>query len=243
MKKLEVAGPAAKRMRRRFSDIEAMYLWQHPLALRRLAMKTQSEMTCEEFLSRGGSREQKIQEALVGATFLSIFHQIVLPVMGRMARINEEALDIEARTADGIIYQFEITTVYPPGYKIREAYRNGSKPEIPQSAFTGDPVSAGHVATTILKKTAKVKKKRLNRHLLVYQDISGGAPDLTLLRKLVSGVESVWASVWIISGVPDWGGVVLLSNTHGFNWPTKEWLSYVNAQEGKGFAGFDIYLQ
>src|SRR5256885_2115356 len=91
-------------------------------------------------LSKGGSREQKIQEAIVGATFLSIFQRLVSPVMGRMARINEEALDIEARTVDGVIYQFEITTAYPPGYRIREAYRNGSKREIPWSAFPGEPI-------------------------------------------------------------------------------------------------------
>ncbi len=233
----------AKKMHHGFSDIDAMYLWQHPSRLLRWAVKAESEMTCEAFLSRGGSLEQKIQEALVGATFLSIFRRLVSPVMGRMARINEEALDIEARTANGAIYQFEITTAYPPGYRIREAYRNGSKPEIPQSAFAGEPISDEWVAATILRKTAKVENKRLNRHLLVYQNILGGAPDLRRLCELVSGVESIWASVWIISGVPEWGGVALLCNTYGFNWPTKEWLSYVNAQEGRGFSGFDIYLQ
>ena len=217
-----VTDLTAKKIHRSFSDIDAMYLWQHPSALLRLAVKTQSEMTCEAFLSRGGSLEQKIQEALVGATFLSIFQRLVSPVMGRMARINEETLDIEARTANGTIYQLEITTAYPPGYKIREAYRNGSKPEIPQSAFAGEPISAEWVATTILRKTAKVEKKRLNRHLLVYQNIFGGVPDLRRLRKLISGVESIWASVWLISGVPEWGGVALLRNTHGFNWSTKE---------------------
>ena len=212
----------AKKINHSFSDIDAMYSWQHPSALRRLAVKAQSEMTCEAFLSRGGNREQKIQEALVGATFLSIFQQIVSPVKGRMARINEEALDIEALAADGIIYQFEITTAYPLGYRIREAYRNGSKPEIPQSAFAGEPISAEWVATTILRKTAKVEKKRLNRHLLVYQNMFGGVPDLRQLRKLISGVESIWASVWLISGVPEWGGIAILCNTHGFNWSTKE---------------------
>lgn len=233
----------AKKIHRSFSDIDAMYEWQHPSALLRLAVKAQSEMTCEAFLSKGGSVEQKIQEALVGATFLSIFQRLVSPVMGRMARINEEALDIEARTANGAICQVEITTAYPPGYRIREAYRNGSKPEIPQPAYAGEPIPAEWVAPTILSKTAKVEKKRLNRHLLVYQNIFGGAPDLRRLCELVSGVESIWASVWIISGVPDWGGVALLCNTHGFNWSTMEWLSYVNAQEGMGFSGFDIYLQ
>jgi hypothetical protein len=233
----------AKKIHRSFSDIDAMYLWQHPSALLRLAVKAQSEMTSDAFLSRGGSLEQKIQEAIVGATFLSIFQRLVSPVMGRMARINEEVLDIEARTANGAICQFEITTAYPPGYRIREAYRNGSKPEIPQPAFAGEPILAEWVATTILNKTAKVEKKLLNRHLLVYQNIFGGAPDLRRLCELVSGVESIWASVWIISGVPHRGGVAILCNTHGFNWSTMEWLSYVNAQEGKGFSGFDIYLQ
>ena len=220
-----------------------LYQWQSPRVLLNEAARMQAGMPSEQFLSKGRDNEQKIQEALVGATFLSIFRQIDSSVMGRMAKINEEALDMEGRGAEGIIYPFEITVAYPPLYRIREVYKNQNKPVIPQSAFAGEPIPAEWVATTILNKTAKVEKKRLNRHLLVYQNIFGGAPDLRRLCELVSGVESIWASVWLISGVPDWGGVALLCNTHGFNWSTMEWLSYVNAQEGMGFSGFDIYLQ
>ncbi|MEP6891727.1 MAG: hypothetical protein ABI955_13625 [Nitrospirota bacterium] len=114
----------------------------------------------------------------MGATFLSIFRRIVSPVMGRMARINEEASDIEARTADGIIYQLEITTAYPPGYRIREAYRNGSKPEIPQSAFTGEPILAERIAFSIINKTEKIRRKGIRGHLVVYNNISVGTTDL-----------------------------------------------------------------
>lgn len=89
---LMVTDLTAKKMHRSFSDIDEMYLWQHPSALIRSAVKAQSEMACEAFLSRGRSLAQKIPEALVRATFLSIFQRNVSPVMGRMARINEEAL-------------------------------------------------------------------------------------------------------------------------------------------------------
>ena len=205
-----------KKMYCGLTNIDAMYLWQRPSALRRLAVKVQSEMTCEAFLSRGGSREQKIQEALVGGTFLSIFQRIASPVMARMARINEEALDVEARTADGVIYQLEITAAYPPSYKIREAYRNGSKPEIPWSAFTGEPIPAEQIASSISNKTEKIRGKGIRRHLVVYNDISGGTTDLWRLPQLLGHVQKEWDSIWLIAGVPDIGWVALVSDSVGF---------------------------
>jgi len=211
-----VTDLAAKKMHRSFSDIDAMYLWQHPSALLRLAVKAQSEMTDEAFLSRGGSREQKIQEALVGATFLSIFQRIVSPVMGRMARINEEALDIEALTANGTICQLEITTAYPPDYRIREAYRNGAKPEIPWSAFTGEPILAEWIASSISNKTEKIRGKGIRRHLVVYNSINGGTTDLWRLPQLLGDVEKEWDSIWLIAGVSDLGWVALVSDSKNF---------------------------
>ena len=158
---------SASIMKKSFHDISAMYCWQDPLALRQLAVRAQSEMSNEAFLSKGGSREQKIQEALVGSTFLSVFCRVVSPVLGRMAKINEEALDMEALGNDGAISLFEITAAYAPDYRIRQEYKGGNRPEIPQSAFTGKPIPAGWIASPILNKTEKIRGKGIRRHLLV----------------------------------------------------------------------------
>jgi len=218
-----------------------LYCPQPPQVLLECAETLQSDMSDEQFLSKGRDFEQKVQEAFPAAVFSCIFDTTVCPVRIRMA--HQQVLDFELISNSNEVYKFEVVTAYEPGRKIRLEYRDSKKPAFPPRGLSGVPVPAEWVATTILNKTAKVEKKRLNRHLLVYQNISGGAADLKRLRKLVSGVESIWASVWIISGVPDWGGVALLCNTHGFNWSTMKWLSYVNAQEGMGFSGFDIYLQ
>lgn len=194
-----------------------MYFWQPPLALRQLAVRAQSEMSNEAFLSKGGSREQKIQEALVGSTFLSVFGRVVSPVLGRMAKINEEALDMEAIGVDGAISPFEITTAYVPGYRIRQEYKDENRPEIPQSAFIGEPIPAKWVASPILNKTEKIRGKGIRRHLLVYNNIYGGTTDLRRLPQLLGNAQNDWDSIWLIAGVPDIGWVALVANSVDLN--------------------------
>ncbi|MBY0249543.1 MAG: hypothetical protein K2Q17_17975 [Nitrospiraceae bacterium] len=206
---------AQSTMKKSLHDISAMHSWQHPLALRRLAIEAQLEMSDEAFLSRGGSREQKIQEALVGSTFLLVFRRIVWPVLGRMAKINEEALDMEAIGGNGTISSFEITAAYVPGYRIRQAYKDGNRPEIPQSAFTGNPISAEWVASSILNKTEKIRGKGMRRHLLVYNNISGGTTDFHRLPSLLGNAKDEWDSIWVIAGIPDSGYVALVANSIG----------------------------
>ena len=204
-------------MKKSFHDISTMYCWQDPLALRQLAVKARSEMPAEAFLSIGGSSEQKIQEALVGSTFLSVFGRLVSPVLGRMAKINEEALDMEVIGSDGTISSFEITAAYAPGYRIRQEYKGGNRPEIPQSAFTGKPISAEWIASPILNKTEKIRGKGIRRHLLVYNNIYGGTTDLWRLPQLLGNAQNDWDSIWLIAGVPDFGWLALVANSVGLN--------------------------
>ena len=155
-------------------------------------------------------------------------------------------IDFELRDARTI--PFEIVTAYELGYKIRQGYRNGRSPMVSEKAFSGLPVDSARVAAEIAKKTAKAKKAKtvdghFHGHLLVYQNIAGGAVELRQLKALCAEAESVWASVWLISGVPSWGGIALLLNGYGFAFPEMKWVSYVNAPKGNGYGGFDLYLQ
>ncbi len=204
-------GSTEGKMNRQVHDIDFMYSRQRLSDLRRLAVRTQLRMSNEAFLSKGGSREQKIQEALVGATFLCVFQRIVSPVMGRMAKINEEALDMEATGLEGTSYPFEITTAYPPDYRILERYKNGKQPEIPRSAFTGEPKPAEWIASAIINKTVKIRGKGMRRHLIVYDNIAGGTTDLWRLPSLLEDAAVEWDSIWLITGVPDIGWVALVS--------------------------------
>ena len=190
-------------------------LWQRPRELRDLAVKAQANISAEAFLSRGGDFEQKIQEVLVGTSFAMLFHKIVFPVRVRMAQIHEEATDIELRSGDGVTYPFEITTVYPPGYKIRLEYRDGRRPVISKRAFSGEPIPAEWIADAIVNKTNKVRGKGLRRHLLVYNNISGGTTNLWRLPQLLCGAEGIWDSIWIIAGIPYCGWISLVSNEAG----------------------------
>lgn len=203
-------------MNRQVPDIDFMYSWQRPSDLRRLAVRTQLRMSNEAFLSKGGSREQKIQESLVGATFLCVFQRLVSPVLVRMAEINEEALDMEATGLDGTRYPFEITTAYPPDYRIRERYKNGKQPEIFRSAFTGEPKPAEWIASAIINKTVKnktvkIRGKGIRRHLIVYDNVAGGTTDLWRLPSLLEDAAVEWDSIWLITGIPDIGWVALVS--------------------------------
>lgn len=179
-------------------------------------------MSDEVFLSRGGDIEQKIQEALVGATFSWGFYHLVTAVKAQMAAIHKEALDIELRSNAGCLYSFEITAAHPPGYQIRLAYRGGKRPEISPRAFSGEPIPAEWLASAIINKTNKVRGKSLRRHLLVYNNISGGTNDLWRLPQLLLGSEKVWDSIWIITGVPDCGWIALVSNSAGLEIPMRE---------------------
>ncbi len=208
-----------------FLELDKFYRLQDPLDLWNLAKQTQSAMSAEDFLSRGKDFEQKVQEALVASTFSLGFQKYISPVQIQMKKVHEELLDFELQSREGPAFEFEITTTYEPGYKIREEYKNGKRPKVPERAFSGDPVKAEWIAPVIRTKTEKARKiKDFNRHLLVYQNISGGGTDLERLKKLIPGSESIWRSIWLIVGVPDLVAMVLLCNTHGFSCAEREWL-------------------
>ncbi|MBI4002678.1 MAG: hypothetical protein HY348_12960 [Nitrospira defluvii] len=143
------------------------------------------------------------------------------------------------------IHEFEVTVAFEPDYKIRQEYRDGQSPEIPGYASSGDPNDPKWLSGAVQKKTQKACKAhwKTKRHLVVYQCMWGGLPNLGDLRILCDEADRVWASVWVISGVPFAGGVGLLFNAYGCDWPMMDWLSYVNAKQCGGFGGFDIYLQ
>jgi hypothetical protein len=210
-------------------DVSEFYHWQSPRELWSLAMQTQASMSNEAFLSRGRDFEQKLQETLVASTFALGFIEPVAPVEIRMARVHEEMLDFELKSASGTSYEFEIVTAYPTGYKIREEYRDEKRPKLLDDWMEGISADPEFVAQRIRSKTEKAMRKRFNRHLLVYQNIPGrGATDIQQLVRLVSGAESVWQSIWLIMGIPDIGttGIALLYPAPNFKFPAGEWLGY-----------------
>jgi hypothetical protein len=89
------------------------------------SVKTRNSCPKEEVANK------KFKKHFSGLPFYVFFDRLLFLSWGRMARINEEALDLEAMGTDGIIHPFEITTAYPPDYRIRERYKNGKQPEIP----------------------------------------------------------------------------------------------------------------
>jgi hypothetical protein len=217
-------------------DLGVFYRWQKPRALWGLATGIASALSDEQFLSRGRHYEQKLQEALVDSTWCLCFSKLVSPVLIRMA--DSQLLDFEIRLASGEIWQLEVTTAHPFGYKIREEYRHGKKPSMQPRAFSGDPVSPTWLTSVIGNKTKKVIGKYTNRHLVVYQNISGGATDLGQVRKLVPNIEASWRSVWIITGIPSCGGIVLICKAASFGCPEMKWFSYATS----GVVAADLML-
>ncbi|MDE3226631.1 MAG: hypothetical protein KGO52_02120 [Nitrospirota bacterium] len=204
------------------TDINLFYLLQRPWELRRLAVAVQKGMSDEAFISRGGDFEQKVQEALIGSTFSWGGHHIISPASVRMARIHHEALDMEIHSDNGEMHSFEITTLHPADLKIRLAYRDGKRPEIPSRAFSGEPIPAELIASAIDKKTNKIQGKGLCRHLLVYNNVYGGTTDLRRLPRLLNGAERTWDSIWVIAGIPYFGWIALVSNSAGLKAPALE---------------------
>lgn len=176
-------------------------------------------MSNEDLLSRGKDFEQKLQEALVASTFGLVFQKHISPVHIRMAKVHEKLLDFELISQNDTAFQFEITTAYPPDYKIREEYKNGRRPSFPMQALSGTPMNPEWIAPVICKKTEKARKiNDFNRHLLVYVNIHGGGPvglGVEELKDLILDAESIWQSIWLIRGIPDLAstGTVLLCNS------------------------------
>jgi len=223
---------------------QEFFNWQTPQDLLGRSRKYITNVGSERFLSTGGEHEKTVQEALVGSTFASCLSCKTGDMKMRMAEQGAALKDFELEL-DHSIHEFEVTVAYEPNYKIRRAWRNGQSPKIPVDAFCASPIDPKLLAAVVQKKTQKACKspRKTKRHLVVYQCIWGGLPDLKDLRSLCDEAASAWASAWIISGVPFAGGVGLLFNDYGFDWPIMEWLSYVDAKQGGGFGGFDIYLQ
>lgn len=203
---------------------------QAPRDLWRLAKQAASPMSNEDLLSRGKDFEQKLQEALVASTFALVFQEHLSPVQIRMAKVHEKLHDFELITQDNTGFQFEITTAYPPGYKIREEYKNGRRPSFPMQALSGNPMDPEWIAPVICKKTEKARRiDGFNGHLLVYVNIQGGGPSgpgLEKLKNLISDSESIWQSIWLIRGIPDLTstGTVLLCNSFGLGCAERIWL-------------------
>ncbi len=223
-------------------DTSRLFQLQQPRDLLATVTSIADDVSDEDLMNRAGEFYQKTKEALVASTFAAIFAHTVKPTLVKM--VHERMLDFKLSDFDGQTYDYEIVMALEPRRKPGLEYRDGRKPIPPLRAFSGKPVPAEWIVKVIQKKTELAKKNNFHhRHLLVYQNIPGGTPDLRQLKALVGDANSVWASVWLISGVPDWGGVALLSNRHGFSWPEMEWLSYVNAPKGEAFSGFYFYLQ
>ena len=218
--------------------------WQNPDELLHRSKKYIAEVGNEAFLSKGEEHEKTVQEALIASTFSCCLSRKICIGKIRMVEQGTILKDFEIEH-DRSILEIEVTVAYERGYKIREAWRGGQSPEIPRYAYSGDPNDPIRLAGAIQKKTQKACNAALNtkRHLVVYSCMWGGLPNLGDLRNLCDEADRVWASVWVISGVPSSGGVGLLFNAYGFDWPMMGWLSYVNARKGGGFGGFDIYLQ
>ncbi|MDH3504776.1 MAG: hypothetical protein OEZ41_04485 [Nitrospirota bacterium] len=187
-------------------------------------------MSNEDLLSRGKDFEQKLQEALVASTFALVFQEHISPVQIRMAKVHEKLRDFELISQDNTSFQFEITTAYPPDYKIREEYKNGRRPSFPMQALSGTPMDPEWIAPVICKKTEKARRiDGFNGHLLVYVNIQGGGPSgpgLEKLKDLISDSESIWRSIWLIRGIPDLisTGTVLLCKSYGLGCEEQEWL-------------------
>lgn len=203
---------------------------QSPWDLWRLANQIASSMSNEGLLSRGKDFEQKLQETLVASAFALVFQQHIAPVQIRMAKVHEKLRDFELISQDNTGFQFEITTAYPPDYKIREEYKNAKRPPFPMQALSGTPMDPEWIAPVICKKTEKARKiDGFKGHLLVYVNIQGGGPSgpgLEKLKDLISDSESVWRSIWLIRGIPDLisTGTVLLCNFYGLGCEEQEWL-------------------
>ena len=210
---------------------------QAPWDLWCLAKQTASPMSNEDLLSRGKDFEQKLQEALVASTFALVFQEHISPVQIQMAKVHEKLLDFELISQDDTTFHFEITTAYPPDYKIREEYKNGRRPSFPMQALCGTQMDPEWTAPVICKKTEKARRiNGFNGNLLVYVNIQGGGPSgpgLEKLKDLISDSESIWRSIWLIRGIPDLAstGTVLLCNSYGLFCEERNWL-HINEING-----------
>ncbi|MEX2492264.1 MAG: hypothetical protein WD425_10935 [Nitrospirales bacterium] len=203
---------------------------QAPWDLWCLAKQTASPMSNEDLLSRGKDFKQKLQETLVAFTFALVFQEHISPVQIRMAKVHEKLLDFELISQKDTSLKFEITTAYPPDYKIREEYKNGRRPFFPMQALSGTLMKPEWIAPVICKKTEKARRiDGFNGHLLVYVNIQGGGPvgrGLEELKDLISDSESLWRSIWLFRGIPDLAatGTVLLCNSYGLLCEEWDWL-------------------
>lgn len=206
-------------------ELDKFYQLQDPRDLWNLAKQTTSVMSNEDLLSRGKDYEQKLQEAILASTFALGFQKHISPVQIRMARVHAPLLDFEMVSQDDTIFKFEIVMAVLPERKLREEYQDGKRPKISPRAFSAEPADPERIASVIRNKTERARRiDWFNGHLLVYQNIPGGGPDLERLKKLISDSESIWQSIWLIVGVPDLAGMVLLCNSYGFPCAERDWL-------------------
>lgn len=229
-------------MKKQLPDISHSYQLQKARDLLDMVTGIDNHVSAEDLMNKAGEFYQKIKEALVASPFAAGFALLVKPVLIKMA--HGQMLDFELHSMGGQKYEFEIVMSIEPDRKPGLEYRNGSRPITPRRAFSGEQFPPEWITKDLWKKTEMAKEGQVShRHLLIYQNIAGGLPDLGRLRSLCAGAESVWASVWLISGVPDMGWIALLFNRDGFACPEAKWFSYVNAPKGDKYGGVDLYLQ
>ncbi len=219
------------------SVVSQMFHWHEPRDLWDYVTQVQENISDEDLMNRAGASYQKLKEAIVASTFAVGFNELINPVQVRMA--NDELLDFELqdRKTEEVL-EFEIVMAIEPGRRPGLEYRDGQRPQMPARAISGEPIDARWIAPFIDKKTQKARAKNINwRHLLVYQNISGGQTDSKKLLEFVPGTEKTWQSIWLIVGVPDRSFMVLISNAVGFpcdlhKWlPNYQWVTFLNKKD------------
>lgn len=188
----------------------------------------------KNFLSNKAKEYEKtVQEALVAVAFSLRLNSLIVGISKvRMIEQQTPLLDFELETTTGVKHEFEVTTAYDKGRKIKLDYEDGKGPG---NQIISGPANPWPIAQLIRDKTRKKRDQQekgnrtFQRHLLVYQNILSrrGGTDLTQLRSLVSDVESDWASIWLVIGVSEEGatGVALLYPSSQFECTAGQWLS------------------
>jgi hypothetical protein len=142
-----------------------------------------------------------------------------------MVEVEAELLDFEIKYQENTILQFEIVMAIDSERKLQQEYRDGRRPLISQRTFSGESAESEQIVLRVQEKTQKARKiQKLNRHLLVYVNLSGRLPNSEWFKERIHTCESIFQSIWLVRGCLNEGGMVLLSNSYGFPCPEGDWL-------------------
>jgi hypothetical protein len=205
--------------------LEKFYIFQDPQNFLNLRKQTTDLMSDEDLLSRGDPCTKKLQEAFVASIFAWGFQKYILPIQIRMAKVEAELLDFEMKYQENNILQFEIVMAIEPERRLQQEYRDGRRPSISTRTFSGEPAESEQIVLVIEKKTQMARNiQKLNRHLMVYVNLSGHLQNLEWFTERILASESIFQSIWLVRGDLDEGGMALLSNSYGFPCPERNWL-------------------